>query len=108
MRLLISGIGVIAAIIWGFFLFVGIMQLEFVACVMLPETSIRADILRYVVLPSSMLLLALLSVVYANLRRPISKVDLWLACISLGLAPTSYFVVSGYAVSEPAASACQI
>ena len=107
MRLFTLIASALALLFWVWALSRGIDYLDFVACVLLPETSIRGELIHKVVLPSAMLTLAAVSLILAMAYRASSKVFLLMSLVSLVSIGFYYVVMSPISVNEPVASICR-
>lgn len=106
MRVITFMVGTIASLFWGWVLHLGINHLDFVACVLLPETSIAGRLVHEVVLPSVMLTIALVSLLLTVLRNPARKFALHMSIVSLAFIPVFYALLSPISVTEPLAERC--
>lgn len=107
MKLLSLIVGTISALVWGGCLHANIARLDFVACVMLPESPIDGQIWFNVVFPTAMLTLsvaALISNIFIS--RPARWIR-WTPFITLALILVYFAGVTGLSVTEAAARECR-
>jgi hypothetical protein len=97
----------IAALFWVWVLCLNITYLDFVACVLLPETSIEHELWHKIIFPSVLLTLTLVLFVLASFRKLPSKVSLYFSLVVLASIPIYYVTLTGLAVSDPTATFCQ-
>lgn len=97
----------VTALFWLWVLRLDIKYLDFVACVLLPETSIEYELWHKIVVPSVMLTLAMVLFVLTIFRNLPRKVALSLSLMNLASIPVYYVTLTGLAVSDPTATFCQ-
>jgi len=97
---------VISVATWALALTWGLTELNFIACVMLPDGSITSQFLHRVALPSAMLSLASYSLALILFQKDPGKPVTYMVVGSILAAVVYYLSMTGLAVSEPTLSRC--
>ena len=97
---------IISAFVWGASLLYYISEMDFLACVLLPQHSISDRLWFGVVFPTAMLTLAITSLVLVLLTSLPKTSILWLPFVTLVPILIFYVGLTGLAVDDSLASEC--
>ena len=98
--------GIVAALVWGMFLFGGMRLVGMIACANLPDFPIVSELMFAVVIPTAVLTLTIVSVGLTTLSpRPVKAIA-WFPVAALVLALVYYALVTGTAIAPSATADC--
>jgi len=98
--------GIVAALVWGVFLFGGMRLIGMISCANLPDFPIVDELVFRVVIPAAMLALTVASVALANYVPRAGRAIAWFPFASLPFALAYFGFLSGILVSAGASSDC--
>jgi hypothetical protein len=106
MRLVNLVSGVLAALVWGYFLYRGIMFIEMVACANLPDFRIAGSLTYNVIVPTTVLVLVVTSVAVTNWVKQPGRAIALLPCAALVGVLIYYAFATGISITDAALGNC--
>jgi len=98
--------GVLAALMWGYILYLGMALVDMIACANLPDFSIFGTLVVNVIVPTVMITLTVAAVVVTNWVRQPGRVITWLPIAALVSVPVYYAFATGLSITASALGNC--
>lgn len=98
--------GILAAIAWGWILYLGTTLVDVIACANLPEFSTINTQLFNVVIPTAMIALVAASLFVTHWVKHPGRAISWFPCVALAAALVYYGFTTGMPIGADALGSC--